>query len=59
MIADKERTPVDQRRLIFAAKQLESDRTLASYGIQAESRIYMMLPLGQGWKAQRFLFAFA
>ena len=47
-IMEKEGVPVDQQRLIFGGKQLDSDKTLADYDVQEDSTFHMVLRLRGG-----------
>jgi ubiquitin len=43
MIADREGTPADLLRLIFAGDRLEGSRTLADYNVQAGSAVKLQM----------------
>jgi ubiquitin len=47
-IQDKDGTPPDQQRLLFAGRQLENENTLAMYKISAGSTLHLVLRLRGG-----------
>ncbi len=52
-IYNKERVPVDQQRLIFNGRQLESGKKLQEYDIASGSTIHTTLRLRGGWSVKR------
>ena len=48
-ILDKDGIPVEKQRLIFAGKEIENNKTLATYNIQHESTVNLLLRLRGGF----------
>ncbi|TYJ58480.1 hypothetical protein B9479_000687 [Cryptococcus floricola] len=53
MIANAEGVPAAEQRLIFSGVQMDDERALASYGIQKESTINMVMSLCGGGKKRK------
>jgi ubiquitin-large subunit ribosomal protein L40e len=56
MLQEKEGIPPDQQKLIFSGSVLKDERTLASYRIQDQSAVNLVLNLSGGGGAQVFSF---
>lgn len=48
-ISEKEGIPVDQQRLIYSGKQVDSERTLEDYGVEAGATMHLVLRLRGGY----------
>lgn len=48
LVWQKEGTPAETQRLIYAGKELEDTRILSDYSVQAQSTIHMVLRLKGG-----------
>ncbi|KAI9096564.1 ubiquitin/40s ribosomal protein S27a fusion [Phlyctochytrium arcticum] len=53
LIAERELIPCDAQRLIFAGKQLDSELTLADYGITQDATIHLTASLLGGGKKRK------
>lgn len=43
MIKQRENYSIEQQRLLYAGKQLEDDRSVYDYGIQAQSTLFLVM----------------
>lgn len=48
IVQDKDGIPCDQQRMVFMGRQLENERSLASYGITQNSTVHLILRLRGG-----------